>query len=756
MTESFFNFYCHFILTNLKMKIMKIVKNIIIKLFLLCPIFLFAQNSKTVKVKLGSDGKIMTPVESRNFLGTLHYSVDDTALCAELQTQLTGLKKDILGRLWTTIENIENNPDKYSFIGKRDLVVAKYRMMLNELNNKSERMNLELFPNLKNTFSYLDSLEPIISSSTIAGNKKQIIVYQPIISNQFYAKYFNIIRNDPKNAIFKSYLDGDLKFEHRHFVKLRDSLDKFLKLDSLDVATKIANELKASKIFIMFSEPWLVDLLWLTKGTPSVNPFYPLKEVVGLNKVKTDSVYLAYLANQITNRIKPDTTNNYKEFREILDEQIKTEIRLSPQIIQAGLDSIYNINLKKLKIGYSQMNKIQFPLDSPKNVVYHLILANNQKTEDDIYKEDKITNKDKQIKWFVHNLTSEQKVFLKDVEKKKIVSTNEFEDEMSSLLNQVASVYSLFDPGTLLGITSSLGGAISDSKTQVTGAFLNKDGKLNSKEYNKFFNKEGNLNLTEYNEFKNFVNTLELLNKVSKETESERKKRLEKKLQLDTTLRISVLYSTILKAGSQLISEDIPQLKSDKPILKTLVTSTPETEELTSYSYQLNSVVAKDTTIIDGVKLRVGASTYFTLSAGIGYSFSSPTTQHLSTDANGKNIFKAESRSVNALVGINFYPWKLKKPTEFFPADEWLNRLFVQVGLGFPKPIDNIFTGIGVNLGPGILVSAGAHFYSQKKYEIFNDVVTREKRFFKTAPYISLGIDPTLFLKAIGLFGEKK
>ena len=111
------------------------------------------------------------------------------------------------------------------------------------------------------------------------------------------------------------------------------------------------------------------------------------------------------------------------------------------------------------------------------------------------------------------------------------------------------------------------------------------------------------------------------------------------------------------------------------------------------------------------------------------------------------------------LLELDIYTFKNKGKRGLFKVDEpffgnVVSRFNFMVGVGIPKPLDNIYAGLGYDLGPGIKVNTCVHLFKYKKYQIQNNAITKESSTYAHAvPFVSVAINPSLiFAGVISLF----
>ncbi len=163
-----------------------------------------------------------------------------------------------------------------------------------------------------------------------------------------------------------------------------------------------------------------------------------------------------------------------------------------------------------------------------------------------------------------------------------------------------------------------------------------------------------------------------------------------------------------------------------------------------------------DTTKIATFTFKTGKRYRLMTSIGLTYTFM-PTTQNTVTTTNNVVSISSKREQYGVAASLHYYPYKgvfLQDKFVFGKTwDEAKTRFNIMLGLDFRKVPDNIYFGLGYDLGPGIQICTGLHFYKYTKYEIKNDQIANQANIYKvTGPFLLIGIDPGAFVKAINIF----
>lgn len=209
----------------------------------------------------------------------------------------------------------------------------------------------------------------------------------------------------------------------------------------------------------------------------------------------------------------------------------------------------------------------------------------------------------------------------------------------------------------------------------------------------------------------------------------------------------------ILKSST--LPPHIVSAKEDKtPQFKTVQRFIELDDSVKNFTYALKRYGAKDTVTFGKFSYKTGKIHFIQLSAGLAYTFDKVTTNTLEKTGSQINV-TSSSQQYRFYAGVHIYPAGLFMLDGFVGGKKhWVGRLNIMAGVGIPKPIDNIYLGLGYDFGPAIRLSGGVHFHSYTRYQVSNDMVTAETKIYKTSfPFISLGINPASLVKALTLFG---
>ena len=171
---------------------------------------------------------------------------------------------------------------------------------------------------------------------------------------------------------------------------------------------------------------------------------------------------------------------------------------------------------------------------------------------------------------------------------------------------------------------------------------------------------------------------------------------------------------------------------------------------------QLVSFKGKDSVKI-GQKFayKVGKNYRFQLSAGIAYTFKDYI-QSKAEEKDGKIAITSTAQNYRLIVGVHIHFGK----GLFLQDNRFLGRFSERssfyIGVGVPKPLENVYTGLGYDLVPGLKITAGVHIYRNDKYTIQNNSIIEQRMQYKCAgPFAAIEIDPSSLLKALNIINAK-
>lgn len=238
-----------------------------------------------------------------------------------------------------------------------------------------------------------------------------------------------------------------------------------------------------------------------------------------------------------------------------------------------------------------------------------------------------------------------------------------------------------------------------------------------------------------------------------------------KKYKTDQTATISQLSkdSSILSqlypvfANSTLPPKKLEEEKDEVPAYSSVIVDTKTSDDAVKKDINVFAFKAKeaDTTKIDKFSYKVGKNHRFQFSAGLAYTFSN-FVQSIAKEENGTILITNTAQQYRLSVGVHIHWGRgLFLQDNRFLGNFW-ERSSVYVGVGIPKPLENIYLGYSYDLFPGLKTIAGAHIYRNDKYNIQNNaIIDKRMRYAYAGPFFAIQIDPSSLLKAFNFIGKK-
>ncbi len=221
------------------------------------------------------------------------------------------------------------------------------------------------------------------------------------------------------------------------------------------------------------------------------------------------------------------------------------------------------------------------------------------------------------------------------------------------------------------------------------------------------------------------------------------------------------LYLSHLSAAfseSTLPPSELEPIKNTKAIFYSKILHTKPSDEPVKHEISIigkNEKDAKDSVIVSSFKFKTGKTYRFQLSAGIAYTFSK-FSQTSAQEKDGEILITNTAQQYRFLVGMHVHWGK-----GLFVQD---NRLFGNfwersaafIGVGIPKPMENVYLGYSYDFFPGLKTTLGTQFIRNNKYFIQNNQILDERiRYQLTGPFLAIQIDPTGLLNALTLLFKK-
>lgn len=226
--------------------------------------------------------------------------------------------------------------------------------------------------------------------------------------------------------------------------------------------------------------------------------------------------------------------------------------------------------------------------------------------------------------------------------------------------------------------------------------------------------------------------------------------KLEKKVKnLNYMARILATSSAPLPGGLKPTGNTEPDYHSE-------IISTDLIDSATKWKYEVQRISGKDTLKLGTINYKTGKRYRLQASIGLTYTFQE-VSQNTVSDANGKITINTVKEQYGVAAAVHFYPFGkglfLQDASFFGTGHNIAGRINIMAGIDFRKIPDNVYLGVGYDLGPGIRINTGVRLYKYNNYEVKNNQIVNTQLSYKAAfPFIYLGIDPVAFVNAINIF----
>ena len=206
------------------------------------------------------------------------------------------------------------------------------------------------------------------------------------------------------------------------------------------------------------------------------------------------------------------------------------------------------------------------------------------------------------------------------------------------------------------------------------------------------------------------------------------------------------------------------ELKTDNdPLYHSVVTEVPlDGGNKITYNITERTAADKDSVISYATSrsVKAGKKSILQVSLGIAYTLTQYKRQIISSSNNQLNYLN-DNDQVRAVAGLHIYPRKLFMLNNKLlggnnlskNGSDFRNNFSFFIGLGIPKPLENYYTGLSMDVVPGLRLIGGIHFFKYINYVVQNNTIASQKNKVGTAgPFIALTFDAATFGKIIGLF----
>jgi hypothetical protein len=209
----------------------------------------------------------------------------------------------------------------------------------------------------------------------------------------------------------------------------------------------------------------------------------------------------------------------------------------------------------------------------------------------------------------------------------------------------------------------------------------------------------------------------------------------------------------------------LEQTANDSPQLVTDVIH-PDGSQKPPYQYKYK-ITFQDTSKslsllnpLDSSGYRVGKRRLVELALGVAYAVSSVRQVNVGVDTATGNLQPSSTETkAQFVVGLKFHVKKIYWENNQFALSckslhdgTFWTRVSFFGGVSIPSPINNVYTGVGLDLVPGINVNCGSQWYNYNTYKVNNNQVIESRAGYRAAFYVALTADPTLVVNIVKTF----
>lgn len=566
---------------------------------------------------------------------------------------------------------------------------------------------------------------------------------------------------------------------------------------------------KISELKQLVNTDWFIQLSWLNNGYLRLNPFDSKAEefiVTYSTEAKERAAkFNAYIEHLLDWYIERDTTANVDKFKSILNLRNTGAQLYKPFTLEEFNNKIYSKpynNINPASIVLNSITKESLKCSNKSRTIF----ANTKNDElNDYYNAPLIVENKKTI--FVQNLKKDQTIKV-DTTIKLITDRSNFQNELDAIIEDAAQIGAialslsgytgLLNQITLKPNNSYIYSAprqttTTNEKSRVdrspssnnlyplaekvyTLDELVKEIKFNIIQKEQFYDdafiqasKDTNLNkfvdtktinkqpIKYINNNEKFENAF--LTAYYRELENQFNSKIDDLIALRTN--ISMLCDVFSKSSLPHKLFDESDAKPE-PLHQTKKIEVKTLDKPALVNVSIKNVGVKETKEIAKFKFRTGKAYRIQLGAGLAYTDwrlikkDHEFIQTTITENNGTIDIKNTYQPVRFVAGMHIQLGKglLLQNNGFVfchGITNLLGRTSIFVGVGVPKPLENIYTGLGLDLWPGLKATAGIHWYRNDFYTITNNKIVAQKPNFNGAPFIGINIDPTSLLKGLGV-----
>lgn len=597
-----------------------------------------------------------------------------------------------------------------------------------------------------------------------------------ILTNKNRFDFFTNKADSLLKLVYKN--NGTVEWEH--FVGMRDFIAELAKADPgfrLERRPYTFEEMKT-----LFKNDWFKQWLWFRSGTISINPLGFTTEQnfqISAGDEELTKMSNRYVDTMLARHLRFDTAANVDRYDKLLLQKGKAKERINTSDKVKELIKANTTEMDKLIITSNLLNKVQIP----KTGMFASFSATDgfNDTQPDLYVKKYLSfslrEEDKKI-IALYNIPKGYKGKLIE-ENKAIPFRSNFQDGLDTALSYAGKVFAfatqLSPYASIFGVNSKenisnrivtlpavldagRGTPASESFYDRLKISLEKSGKFDSIAFKRTrdsinldsgLNRQFNLKRLpnayrriNSNDLNNYYNTF--FDKYEQVLEI-RKKEVFNEVRKDSLL-LSGMYTIFDEA--KLLPKKLEE-KSDKdPAFFTSILSTSPSDS--SIEKKVTPIAyARDTLSAQSFKYKAGKRMSWQLGAGLSYTVAN-FTQTKATEENGQIKIENTSQAYRFIVGMHYHFGKGLFVHDNRFGGRFVERSSAYLGVGIPKPLENVYLGYAYDLVPGLKLTTGLHFYRNDTYTILNNsIIDKKLRYNVAFPFFAIQIDPNSLLKTL-------
>lgn len=609
--------------------------------------------------------------------------------------------------------------------------------------------------------------------------------------------------NDAGNALIKTLRPLGLAMKQNQCQAIQDSIDRLLKKANKSIDADMLMQLRSydtvvgrlanySGMLAFFQINWFKQWFGLSGGNLKLNPLKFTNDAYLVTSTKTDTskvkLYEAYIDSIVRRRIRKDTSSHLRE----VDSLLTSMGTGKKHFTSSDAEELKQENQDAMNDLLSQtetINAIRIPIGGDGKPLKHIALTTERQISDPNQKikatEAVYVDSIKLV--VLHNVPKDYILYLKETDK-KLELQPAFSDILDTAINYkklIATVTTVANPllASLNAVVPTVYPKIRFQPAGTTSQYYMLDTRQPTRPRPRgvmlMYTNETFKEITEkaIRQTKTFDQTTydavlalpayaPIANKKMIVLEGTNRRNLYDKFIED----YKKAFKLAAEAALQNLSDDslvydhfsailesplppkLPAIKENKEAAYSsqfdFTHSAIEPEEK---NVQVMMYKGKDSTTVTNFSYKIDKGRRVQLSAGIVYTIAG-LDQTKVDGSNGEIKISNNSQKFRMLAGVNVYFKKGLFVENKSLIGDW-SRLSAFAGVGIPDPLGNLYLGFGYDLIPGARVITGVHLYRYTKYSFLNNTISDKQNIYRAAgPFVSVAIDPSSFIKALGLF----